>query len=645
MDGTATVTEVRRGRRRQAWWLVVAATCAFAPAATAWASPAVAPRPQAACTGATYTVVPGDGWYLIASKTGVPVKDLLAANGATLTTPLFPNQKLCLPPAGSTVPSTAPVTTVASGTVQIAQFPVQGKCYFTDTFGAPRSGGRSHEGVDIIAKSGQYVYAAVDGTLTKQYIDAPGTLAGNGWRLTRSDGTYFFYAHLSAFAPGLKVGSAVKAGQIIGQVGMTGNAGTPHLHFEAHPGGGPAVNPTPIVKAVDGCNVTSVPPEPGDTPATTTPATTAPATTVPATTTPATTTPATTVPATTVPSVGSAPGGASAGLWEFVAPTLAFDTRGAQFVPGRAVRVTIGGVGGVPAAAPGAMVRLMPRNAAGVGYLMLHDCATGPDGTSVLNVQPGRLNVTMSLAALHDGSFCLTSSVAMDLRVYVVGYETDTGAGVQPMVTRRALDTRLSSKMSAGESRSMSPSRLGTPLGSKAVTATITLLAPEADGAFAIGPCGGTPWIVNYTKGISQVFSAIVRTNDAGVCITTTQAVHVVVDVTASWRTSAGGLGVVGATRVLDSRPGGVMPSGTTVSAGTPVGATSGQYTVTMLAMGTPSSLFFWNCADGKPAAAVAHAPAWSRTTATVTVDVRGGQLCLATTAPAQVVVDLVAAG
>ena len=272
MDGTATVTEVRRGRRRQAWWLVVAATCAFAPAATAWASPAVAPRPQAACTGATYTVVPGDGWYLIASKTGVPVKDLLAANGATLTTPLFPNQKLCLPLAGSTVPSTAPVTTVASGTVQIAQFPVQGKCYFTDTFGAPRSGGRSHEGVDIIAKSGQYVYAAVDGTLTKQYIDAPGTLAGNGWRLTRSDGTYFFYAHLSAFAPGLKVGSAVKAGQIIGQVGMTGNAGTPHLHFEAHPGGGPAVNPTPIVKAVDGCNVTSVPPQPGDTPATTTPA-------------------------------------------------------------------------------------------------------------------------------------------------------------------------------------------------------------------------------------------------------------------------------------------------------------------------------------------------------------------------------------
>ena len=77
-----------------------------------------------------------------------------------------------------------------------------------------------------------------DGTLTKKYLDAPGSLSGNGWRLTTSDGTYFFYAHLSTFAPGLTVGSPVKAGQIIGQVGMTGDAPIPHLHFEVHPGGG-----------------------------------------------------------------------------------------------------------------------------------------------------------------------------------------------------------------------------------------------------------------------------------------------------------------------------------------------------------------------------------------------------------------------
>ena len=109
--------------------------------------------------------------------------------------------------------------------------------------------------------------------------------------MTIADGTYFFYAHMSAFAPGLSVGSAVKAGQIIGQVGMTGDATIPHLHFEVHPGGGSSVNPTPYVKAVDGCKTSAVPPQPGDIPTTTLPA---PTTVPPAG-------PIPTVPATTIP--------------------------------------------------------------------------------------------------------------------------------------------------------------------------------------------------------------------------------------------------------------------------------------------------------------------------------------------------------
>jgi hypothetical protein len=184
--------------------------------------------------------------------------------------------------------------------VTLDVFPVQGPCSFGDTYGAPRSGGRSHEGVDIIAKTGQFVYAVKDGVLTKRYLDAPGSLSGNGWRLTIGDGTYFFYAHLSTFAPGLSVGSAVKAGQILGQVGMTGDAPIPHTHFEVHPGGGASVNPTPIVRAIDGCKSTAVPAQPNGTPppaAPTTP-TTAPTTPPSSPTTPTTTT--ATTPTTTV---------------------------------------------------------------------------------------------------------------------------------------------------------------------------------------------------------------------------------------------------------------------------------------------------------------------------------------------------------
>ncbi len=140
--------------------------------------------------------------------------------------------------------------------VAISVFPVQGRCAYGDSWGYTRSGGRTHLGVDIIAKSGKLLYAVESGRITKVYYDYPGSLAGNGLRLTRADGTYYFYAHLAGFADGIGNGSKVKAGQILGTVGATGNAGTAHLHFEVHPGGGAAVNPYPVVKAVDGCSIT-----------------------------------------------------------------------------------------------------------------------------------------------------------------------------------------------------------------------------------------------------------------------------------------------------------------------------------------------------------------------------------------------------
>jgi peptidoglycan hydrolase-like protein with peptidoglycan-binding domain len=135
----------------------------------------------------------------------------------------------------------------------IGTFPVQGPCWFGDTWHAPRGGGRLHEGVDIIAKEGQALYAVTTGKVSQIFYDQPGSLGGNALKIARPDGTYFFYAHLVSFADGIALGVPVTEGQVIGYVGKTGNAAGAHVHFEVHPGGGAAVNPYPIVKAIDRC--------------------------------------------------------------------------------------------------------------------------------------------------------------------------------------------------------------------------------------------------------------------------------------------------------------------------------------------------------------------------------------------------------
>ncbi len=145
------------------------------------------------------------------------------------------------------------------GITVINVFPVQGLCSYTDSWHEPRSGGRLHIGVDITAATGKALYAVVDGYISQ--VTASGSLSGNALRLSQPDGTYFFYAHLDSFAAGIGVGAQVRAGQIIGYVGATGNAGGPHLHFEVHPFGGDAVNPYQVVKVVDACNVTEVLPQ------------------------------------------------------------------------------------------------------------------------------------------------------------------------------------------------------------------------------------------------------------------------------------------------------------------------------------------------------------------------------------------------
>ncbi|CAN5172151.1 hypothetical protein BH18ACT4_BH18ACT4_09050 [soil metagenome] len=134
------------------------------------------------------------------------------------------------------------------------RFPVASPHNFTDSFGAPRMLGTQyahfHEGTDIFGPAGADLYAAERGVVTRVGRDV---LGGIKLWIKGESGTYYYYAHLSGYAPGMTEGLVVDAGTVVGYVGDTGNAqGTsPHLHFEVHPGGAGAINPYPLLVAAD----------------------------------------------------------------------------------------------------------------------------------------------------------------------------------------------------------------------------------------------------------------------------------------------------------------------------------------------------------------------------------------------------------
>ena len=111
---------------------------------------------------------------------------------------------------------------------------------FSDDFGDPRPGGRTHQGIDILAPLDTPIYAAQSGTFNKNYND----LGGISGLVYARNGDYTYYAHMDKYA-GVPDGTFVAAGHQIGYVGNTGDArgGPYHLHFEYHPGGGAAVDP------------------------------------------------------------------------------------------------------------------------------------------------------------------------------------------------------------------------------------------------------------------------------------------------------------------------------------------------------------------------------------------------------------------
>ena len=169
----------------------------------------------------------------------------VASQRAAVRTPVSTGNGGSAPTAGTStpsqpsVPASPPPPNAGSGMV----CPVAGPRAFADTWGAPRSGGRSHEGVDMMSPGGTPLVAVESGSANF----STNRLGGNAVWLTGASGTKYYYAHLSAWEGSSR---SVSQGEVIGYVGATGNTTANHLHFEVHPGGGRAVNPYPYVRSV-----------------------------------------------------------------------------------------------------------------------------------------------------------------------------------------------------------------------------------------------------------------------------------------------------------------------------------------------------------------------------------------------------------
>ncbi len=145
-------------------------------------------------------------------------------------------------------------------------FPVAGTASYTDSYGAPRPGGRTHEGIDIFAEKMTPVVAVADGTVS---------FVRNGvgtdccvLRVQHDDGRSSLYLHLNNDTPGtddglgygvaegIEVGIRINAGQVIGYVGDSGNAEetSPHLHIELSDPGGNLLNPYAYLQVAQGAD-------------------------------------------------------------------------------------------------------------------------------------------------------------------------------------------------------------------------------------------------------------------------------------------------------------------------------------------------------------------------------------------------------
>ena len=196
------------------------------------------------------------GWVVvIAVLIGAAATFYFGITGSISPGQVAVSDRRIIDPAGEAAPIAVGTVTVGPAGLAIPVAGVKGR-ELVDTYTQARAGGaRVHDAIDIMAPTGTPVVAAAPGRVEKLYFSKGG--GGISAYIRSDDGLWtYYYAHLSAYAPGLREGQHLLRGAPVGYVGFTGNANPagPHLHFAINrmaPGErwwqGTPINPYPLL--------------------------------------------------------------------------------------------------------------------------------------------------------------------------------------------------------------------------------------------------------------------------------------------------------------------------------------------------------------------------------------------------------------
>ncbi|HTH05297.1 MAG TPA: hypothetical protein VL916_05480 [Ilumatobacteraceae bacterium] len=335
------------------------------------------------------------------------------------------------------------------------------------------------------------------------------------------------------------------------------------------------------------------------------------------------------------------------------APVRAVDTRQTKTRMRGATMIEVPLAGLVPNDAVGVVANLTAVNPAGAGFLTAWACGARMPPTSVLNYRAGK-NTANAVHLRIDPSqkLCIYASVDTDVLVDVTGsYRPSTGAGPNAMTAARVADTTGGAPLAAGGTLTVPIIGVaGVPAsGVDAVSVTVTASQPSGYGYLTVWPCGQTMPVVstlNFVAGDTVTNSATMPAGSGGaICVYSPVATHVAVDVAAWWTAAGPRARLASSERAIDTRSGSRPTAGSTLTVPlasfVPAGASIAVTNLISIGPTGAGALVASDCGVTPSGVTVAYVAGEVRPGVALTSLSANREVCVATTADAHVVVDV----